>query len=686
MSNAEDVAMVRKKFEAYQGTDWRINLHYDVLEAYYNGDQNVFANPTTRTLGTLTNTRFPSSRDPNITFNFCKTIVDQLFGMVTQKKPGFHFAAGRQQGSGSRMAAKVMTRLFMDLFDSEDWERQYRAMELAAPKLGSGACQIGWTMDRGPEVYDDEAEENVTVGMPFVRYTHPSHIHIPRSHTDEDISKAEEILIERVMSIDQVKRMYGKTVPPESDLDPGTSGTWLLKRSDNDPYEGDMSPEENRAALILEYWRRPNAEHPEGQYIVSTRKQLLYSGRLPYEFCRRYGILPFIWLNWSKKDKYLRGDGALDNVWEINYWYNRIWSEFIEYCLKASQGVKVVVAKGHGIDPNVFDDPDRLLLEYAESSPHIPQVISYPNLPYSAMELTDKIVMLARAAAGAPELLGGENPDMVRGYLHLASLQENNKSQHSQFPAARGRVYERGARMILWLLAERMPDELGEELVGKRGKYGWRVFKEQAWDYTKKFIIDETTMMGSSPLVNEERALNKYNLGLYGEVGTPEAISKVNKVIDSRIEESSRDDEEIQVDSAEYEDIDFMRIAEAKDAGEQPEVDLPYVLPTDDHIIHILVHKRSINENRGGSENLINDLFAHISLHEDDLEKQQMGGMPPPGMEEGMPMGPEAPMGGPPLQAGMTPEQMLIPGEQVETEPQMTDTGAFEQFLNTPGA
>jgi hypothetical protein len=106
-----------------------------------------------------------------------------------------------------------------------------------------------------------------------------------------------------------------------------------------------------RAAIVYEYWEKPNEQYPEGRYIVSTNTCLLYAGDWLYE---KRDEFPFIPLRWQPRSGTTYGYSLGFDLCPLQQTYNRIYSRMQEQF--ENQKDYVMIQKLSGIGADAFNN------------------------------------------------------------------------------------------------------------------------------------------------------------------------------------------------------------------------------------------------------------------------------------------------------------------------------------------
>ncbi len=106
-----------------------------------------------------------------------------------------------------------------------------------------------------------------------------------------------------------------------------------------------------KAAVVYEYWEKPNDQYPRGRYIVSTNTALLYAGDWPYEKKDKF---PFIPLRWQPRAGTVYGYSLGFDLCPLQQTYNRIYSRLLEQF--ESQKDYIMIQKLSGIGADAFNN------------------------------------------------------------------------------------------------------------------------------------------------------------------------------------------------------------------------------------------------------------------------------------------------------------------------------------------
>jgi len=154
-----------------------------------------------------------------------------------------------------------------------------------------------------------------------------------------------------------------------------------------------------RAAIVYEYWEKPNDQYPNGRYIVSTNSALLYAGDWPYQ---KKDEFPFVPLRWQPRAGTVYGYSLGFDLCPLQQTYNRVYSRMLEQF--EAQKDYVMVQKLSGIGADAFnnqsddvDDANRTYRKiYYNQATAPPAIVRSPGIGqdlYPMLQILEKDMM-----------------------------------------------------------------------------------------------------------------------------------------------------------------------------------------------------------------------------------------------------------------------------------------------------
>lgn len=207
-----------------------------------------------------------------------------------------------------------------------------------------------------------------------------------------------------------------------------------------------------QAAVLYEYWERPNAQYPEGRYIVSTNSALLYAGDWPYE---KKDSFPFIPIRWQPRAGTTYGYSLGFDLCPLQLTYNRIYSRMVEQF--EGQKDYVMIQKLSGIGADAFnnmsdsvDEADRIYRKIYYNQATQPPVIA--RAPGIGQDLFPMLQMLEKDmmdVAGLHDVSQG----MAQAGTPAESVRLLQRADNTQHSYIRADMEISNARIKEWEVA-----------------------------------------------------------------------------------------------------------------------------------------------------------------------------------------------------------------------------------------
>lgn len=154
-----------------------------------------------------------------------------------------------------------------------------------------------------------------------------------------------------------------------------------------------------KAAVVYEYWEKPNDQYPQGRYVVSTNACLLYAGPWPYQ---KKDEFPFIPLRWQPRAGTVYGYSLGFDLCPLQQTYNRVYSRMLEQFEAQKDYVMIQKLSGIGADAynNQSDDVDDANRTYRKiyynQASQPPAIVRSPGIGqdlYPMLQILEKDMM-----------------------------------------------------------------------------------------------------------------------------------------------------------------------------------------------------------------------------------------------------------------------------------------------------
>ena len=175
----------------------------------------------------------------------------------------------------------VATRLLTQTQYKCDFLSKKDSLVLWSELCGTAFLLSWWDPTKGDAVLD--GEKRIPLGDLDFGVITPYEV-LPESIYKESLADQQSIIIEQVVSVDEVNRRYGVRVKPKSvdtyALVPtaGTGGLGYVGAT----FAVGCRKAEN-STLLRTYMERPSARHPSGRMFIATPDRILYYGTLPID-------------------------------------------------------------------------------------------------------------------------------------------------------------------------------------------------------------------------------------------------------------------------------------------------------------------------------------------------------------------------------------------------------------------
>ncbi|MDE5593221.1 MAG: hypothetical protein K2I75_04735 [Clostridiales bacterium] len=257
-----DRAEARRPYE----TQWRLNLNF------YMGNQYCTALPT----GDVADVEREYYWQEREVFNHISSLVETRQAKLNTVRPSLTVRPFSSDDDDIK-TAKSSTKILNAACDKLDVDGLLTEGTMWSEICGTAFYYVGWDEKGGLKIADGVYEGDVTVCVvsPFEIY--------PDSLFAQNVSDCRSIIRARSVSVDEIKRIYGKTVEPEDNDVIGVSAVAVGGGLVADSTLNKLSVRNaDRSAVLIERYVVPSADKPDGEYAVVANGVLLHYGPLPY--------------------------------------------------------------------------------------------------------------------------------------------------------------------------------------------------------------------------------------------------------------------------------------------------------------------------------------------------------------------------------------------------------------------
>ncbi len=299
-------------------------------------------------------------------FNRMLPIYLTRYGILSQNQPivGFKGTDNREE----TITNAIEGNKFLDSFKKDiNFTGKYKKAIQGADIYGLVWFKTGIDWSKGDEILtkdititkpDDDTfkakgTRSVKEGRTFIDVI-PIHEVLVDSLSVESMEDINELVHRRMFSLEYIRKRWGFEARAE-DIDP----RYFLdtsRYSDNDRYE------QNKYAYVYEYYRKPDALYPEGQFIVMINDTILYEGILPYKNAYNKRTIPFIPMNLQTVPNHLVSVTVYSQIIPIQDTYNSIKNRLLEHINHLAIG-QMYVWKDSLVNPDgVTNKPGQFIM------------------------------------------------------------------------------------------------------------------------------------------------------------------------------------------------------------------------------------------------------------------------------------------------------------------------------------
>lgn len=179
----------------------------------------------------------------------------------------------------------------------------------------------------------------------------------------------------------------------------------------------------DKAAIVKEYYERPNSKNPKGRLVVVADKKVLYAEASPYEGPEQGDWHPYSECRWEIVPGRFWGKGPLDNATEIQRQINSIDS-VITLTRKTMAVPQKLVPKGSLARTTQWTGRPGQVVEYIPNADGSPEQLQAMGVHEQVFQERAQKVEDIKNITGAIDILKGDRPPGVTAHSALALLFE----------------------------------------------------------------------------------------------------------------------------------------------------------------------------------------------------------------------------------------------------------------------
>lgn len=288
-------------------------------------------------------------------FNRMLPIYLTRYGILSQNQPipGFRGTDNKEETVTNAQEGNK----FLEVFKKDiNFDAKYKKAVQQSDVFGLVWFKTGIDWSKGDEIEvrditikkpdDDDfkatAKRSIREGRVFIDVI-PMHEVLVDSLSIESMDDVNELVHRRMFSLEYIRKRWGFEAKPEQ-VDP----RYFLadvRYSDSNRFE------QNKYAYVYEYYRKPDAIYPNGQYVLFINDEILYQGDLPYNNSSGKREIPFTFMNLQTVPNHLVSVTVYSQIIPIQDTYNSIKNRLLEHINHLSIG-QMYVWQNSLVNPN----------------------------------------------------------------------------------------------------------------------------------------------------------------------------------------------------------------------------------------------------------------------------------------------------------------------------------------------
>lgn len=307
-------------------------------------------------------------------FNRVLPIYLTRYGILTKNMPFPGFKP--QDCTAKRQFDSVRGNTFIKNYVTDiQFKDIYNRLVTVADTYGLAWIKTGIDWSKGDEIakidmstqINDNAESKDKVtytlkeGRPFLEVVPMYEVFIDNMHAST-MNEINELVHRRAFTCSYIRRRWGIEVQPEK-VDAVTIA--------NAPRFIDKAfgiADDNEYAYVYEYYKKPDAEYPQGRYVLMVGSNIITDDILPYVNMQNHTrAIPFDMVVLQSVPNYTVGVTVYSQIIPIQETYNDIKNRYLEYINHLAIG-QIYVYEGSLTNPRGFSTKPGKIIELKRNS------------------------------------------------------------------------------------------------------------------------------------------------------------------------------------------------------------------------------------------------------------------------------------------------------------------------------
>lgn len=501
-------------------------------------------------------------------------------------------------------SATLATKLIAAVCKENDLSKQLSIANTWSEITGSAFFKITWDADRGQAIDADsllrEGDVSITLCPPFEIF--------PENLAITDIDKQASIMHAKVLTVSEVKRIWGKDVK---------GGDVNVFSFDNAQVAGGfgytatvpkiISEKREDSVTVIEKYEMPTPEYPNGRLIIVAGDKLLHIGDLPYingEDGTR--VYPFARQVCIDNLSNFFGTSVVERIIPVQRAYNAVKNRKHEYMNRIAVGVLAV--EDGSVDTDSLEEeglpPGKIVVFRQGGTP--PIMLSPTQVPTEFSREEEKLLNEFVMISGVSEVTTySQVPSNVSSGTAISLLLEQDDTRISLTADSLRDSVKRISKQILRLYRQFAKIPRVKRITGENGEVELASFSASNIG-SEDIVFDTISDIEDTLSARRAMVYDLLRLGLFSESdGSMSDVTKAKlfEILGFGSWESGRSLDEVHRKKALKENIDFVKEDITPDVY-------------DNHAIHIQEHTKMCVSSKCVKDKALRDRVAkHIAVH-----------------------------------------------------------------------
>ena len=548
-------------------------------------------------------------------FNHIAPAVDTRCAKLSSMRPALGVRAAGDQESDIR-TAKISSNVLKAVCEDNDLDGVIDKATVWSETCGTSFYKIVWDAEGGKCIGEADGKP-VYEGAVRVAAVSPFEIY-PDDLGAEKVEELGGLIHARALRVQDIERLYGVRVAgrqiPEFSLSPRSLSAHFIGGQGSRAASSLADAE-----IVIESYKRPTAEYPQGRFTVVAGDRLVHDGPLPYCNGERGGrTFPFTKQCAIELSGSFFGGSIVDRLIPVQRAFNAVKNRKHEFLNRLTMGVLAV--EDGSVDTEELAEeglaPGKVLV-YRQGAA-APRLLGPDSLPADFREEEERLLDEFTLVSGVSEISSTSgNGTGITSATGLQLLIDLDDTRLSVTRNSIARAVKGAARQILRLMREFAGPQRLMRMTGEGG--GVELFYFSAGDISSDDVVFETEADGArTPGENRSLIYEIYRMGLLsdedGKVSSDTKRRVLNALGFGGLE-NARGLEQLHANKAAEENLRL--------AHKEAEADV-----YDDHALHIEEHIRYLLSGEfkkcgaGAKERFLRHIAAHEALGKEKAARQ----------------------------------------------------------------